>query len=173
MQNRVLLNHRTPSFVPPGAWFFITIRANPRGTDQLCLTERSAALLQSAVSYHHWQQWVLYQFLLMPDHLHAILGFPATSNPGVTLGNWKRLTTRLSGVNWQPNFFDHRIRRGESIDQKAAYVRQNPVRAGLVAQADQWPHAVDHRIWTVGPGHRPESRGSMRTSIPTVGSGPV
>ena len=36
-------------------------------------------------------------------------------------------------------FFDHLIRHGESYAQKWEYVRQNPVRAGLVHLADEWP----------------------------------
>src|SRR4030095_9854688 len=36
-------------------------------------------------------------------------------------------------------FFDHLIRHGESYSEKWEYVRQNPVRAGLVHQADDWP----------------------------------
>jgi REP element-mobilizing transposase RayT len=173
MHSRVLLHHPTPTFAPTGSWFFITICSNPRGTDQLCPPERSHALLQSATSYHHWQQWILYQFLLMPDHLHAIVGFPATSNPATTIGNWKRLTARLAGVDWQPNFFDHRIRGGGSLDQKAEYIRQNPVRAGLVNRADQWSHVLDYRIGIVGPGETSQSRGSMRKSIPTTRPPPV
>jgi hypothetical protein len=42
---------------------------------------------------------------------------------------------------WQPEFFDHLLRSGESMAEKWMYVRENPVRAGLVAQAEIWPYA--------------------------------
>ena len=41
---------------------------------------------------------------------------------------------------WQPGFFDHVLRNDESYSQKWEYVRQNPVRAGLVDRADEWPY---------------------------------
>jgi hypothetical protein len=36
-------------------------------------------------------------------------------------------------------FFDHLIRSSESYAEKWEYVRENPVRAGLVTSADDWP----------------------------------
>jgi hypothetical protein len=36
-------------------------------------------------------------------------------------------------------FFDHILRSSESYSEKWNYVRDNPVRAGLVANADDWP----------------------------------
>jgi REP element-mobilizing transposase RayT len=41
---------------------------------------------------------------------------------------------------WQPGFFDHVLRNDESYTQKWKYVRENPVRAGLVSRADDWPY---------------------------------
>ena len=42
---------------------------------------------------------------------------------------------------WQRRFFDHVLRSEESYAQKWEYVRDNPVRAGLVTDADDWPYA--------------------------------
>ena len=42
---------------------------------------------------------------------------------------------------WQRGFFDHVLRSEESYGQKWNYVRDNPIRAGLVANADGWPYA--------------------------------
>jgi hypothetical protein len=36
--------------------------------------------------------------------------------------------------------FDHLLRSDESLSEKWAYLRQNPVRAGLVVNADGWPY---------------------------------
>jgi len=41
---------------------------------------------------------------------------------------------------WQPGFFDHVLRSDESYSQKWEYVRENPVRAGLVRRIDEWPY---------------------------------
>jgi len=39
---------------------------------------------------------------------------------------------------WQREFFDHVLRSIESYEQKWEYVWRNPVRAGLVVQAEDW-----------------------------------
>jgi putative transposase len=53
----------------------------------------------------------------------------------------KRMTRELnfSGSVWQEEFFDHVLRSSESYSQKWDYVKENPVRAGLVASAAEWP----------------------------------
>jgi REP-associated tyrosine transposase len=41
---------------------------------------------------------------------------------------------------WQHEFFDHVLRSEESYAQKWNYVRENPVRAGLVRSFNDWPY---------------------------------
>ena len=41
---------------------------------------------------------------------------------------------------WQPGFFDHVLRSSESYTEKWNYVRENPMRAGLVDYAADWPY---------------------------------
>ena len=41
---------------------------------------------------------------------------------------------------WQRNCWDRQLRTGESYSQKWEYVRNNPVRRGLVTCADDWPY---------------------------------
>jgi putative transposase len=41
---------------------------------------------------------------------------------------------------WQPKFFDHVLRSNESYAEKWNYVRDNPVRAGLVESTNDWPY---------------------------------
>jgi hypothetical protein len=35
------------------------------------------------------------------------------------------------------------LRRDESLDEKVVYIRENPVRAGLIAEGEEWPYAMD------------------------------
>jgi len=42
--------------------------------------------------------------------------------------------------HWQEGFFDHLLRSDESHAEKWEYVRQNPVRAGLCHQPEEWPY---------------------------------
>jgi putative transposase len=44
-------------------------------------------------------------------------------------------TLRINGIaapHWQKDFFDHVLRSEEPYQEKWHYVRENPVRAGLV-----------------------------------------
>lgn len=88
------------------------------------------------------------RYVLMPDHLHLFVCIP----PGpATLPGWiKSLKNSLSkhwrgqGIeapHWQRNFFDHVIRNYESEAEKWVYMRENPVRAGLVLRSEDWPYA--------------------------------
>jgi putative transposase len=142
---RRTFSHTPPPFVADGAWFFLTFCSEPRGINQLCQPAIGANLLADATLYHRQNSWVIHLFLLMPDHVHAILAIPAGSGLSETVRNWKRLTARCHGVRWQRNFFDHRLRPDEGLELKAAYIRHNPVRAGLVAQAESWPYFLDFR----------------------------
>lgn len=99
--------------------------------------------MADALFYHRRGHWHLHLFLLMPDHLHMIAAFPRELHLSEVVRNWKRLTTRRTGVCWQKNYFDHRIRPGESLQIKTNYIRQNPVRAGLAAREDEWPYFLD------------------------------
>jgi REP element-mobilizing transposase RayT len=81
----------------------------------------------------------------MPDHVHGLVSLPATETLAKTVGDWKRFTARRAAVEWQDNFFDHRLRSGESLDEKATYIRANPFRAGLVKEGQDWPW-----VWTPG-----------------------
>ena len=44
-----------------------------------------------------------------------------------------------SGAFWQPESYDHVVRPGE-LPRILAYVAENPVKAGLVQEWQQWPH---------------------------------
>ena len=86
------------------------------------------------------------RYVLMPDHLHIFV-----SLDGISLSAWVKshknaLSKTLRGLgfeapHWQKGFFDHILRSGESYSQKWEYIRENPVRAGLVATTDDWPFA--------------------------------
>jgi REP element-mobilizing transposase RayT len=58
----------------------------------------------------------------------------------------------VQGPHWQKGFFDHVLRSEESYEEKWRYVRQNPVRAGLIKRPEEWPyqgeiHRLTVRVW--------------------------
>jgi len=137
---RKQLPHETPVGVPAEeATFFITFCAEPRGSD--VLTRHSDAILDAVRHRQESATWYCRIFLLMPDHAHALLRFPDPAHPmRRTIADFKRWTGRSGGFTWQRDFFDHRLRREESANEKADYILMNPVRAGLVDEPEQWPH---------------------------------
>jgi REP element-mobilizing transposase RayT len=79
----------------------------------------------------------------MPDHLHMLIGVPGDAKLSNLIRDFKRIATRIASITWQRNFFDHRLRHDESLDEKVAYIRANPVRARLIGPNDHWPFAVN------------------------------
>jgi putative transposase len=134
LPSRRKLPHEIPVWIDPSSEvYFITINSLPRGTNQLCTEATSKALLQSAAFRHESGNWFIYLFLLMPDHIHALLSFPAhTSGIQHTIKSWKSWTAKNLGIEWQRDFFEHRLRADESATEKFHYIIANPVRAALV-----------------------------------------
>jgi len=141
------LHHRVPHWVEPGALFHIRI-ALDREKEQKALTEPTLAraVLDSVKFYEVKMRWHITLFLLMPDHLHALLSFARDESMSEVIRDWKRFHTHRNGVSWQEGYFDHRLRadeRGTQLSAKMNYIRQNPVAAGLCARAEEWPWVVD------------------------------
>jgi putative transposase len=128
----------------------------------LCTQNRKRSLANAAIhqefvkfseqaASHHVLVGV---FMIMPDHLHL---FAAFSPESPALWKWvKSLRGDLSsllrenegeGTHWEKDFFDHVMRSEESYWQKVEYVRQNPVRAGLVKRSEDWSYQGEiHRL---------------------------
>jgi len=91
--------------------------------------------------------WKIGRYVIMPDHVHFFCT-PFASDPA-PLKNWmaywksasaRKWPTSLESKVWQRDFWDTQLRTTESYESKWAYVRQNPVRAGLVSLPDAWPY---------------------------------
>jgi len=89
---------------------------------------------------------VVGRYVLMPDHAHLFVWLA----PQTDLAGWVRALKAVLGKellrqghpkpHWQEGFFDHLLRSDESYGGKWEYVRQNPVRKGLCARAEDWPY---------------------------------
>jgi len=84
-------------------------------------------------------------WVLMPDHLHWLLELRHDSLSRVvqaiksrsTLSINRRLNRRAAF--WQSGFHDRAVRDGEDLRSIARYIIANPVRAGLVERAGDYP----------------------------------
>jgi putative transposase len=116
----------------------------------VCTKDRRPWLADNSVhaslceAWQSAQAWLVGYYLPMPDHMHLFcapheVGFPLEK--WVTF--WKRQFHRLHedpDCRWQPDPFHHRLRRQESYTEKWQYVRENPLRKGLVKNANGWPY---------------------------------
>ena len=78
----------------------------------------------------------------MPDHLHLLIGIDDKTPLSNIVRDFKRIMARTTGIKWQRNYFDHRVRKDESLVEKADYILNNPVRAGFVTRAEEWPFVI-------------------------------
>jgi REP element-mobilizing transposase RayT len=87
------------------------------------------------------------RYVIMPDHVHLFVRGPDDFQLGRWIGILKQTLGKeieqagTSSPIWQRGFFDHVLRSDESYSQKWNYVRENPVRAGLVTNAGDWPYS--------------------------------
>ena len=92
----------------------------------------------------------LHAVVVMPDHIHLLLtplrneqGWPfplvdiLQRVKGATAHRINKLLHR-SGPVWEEESFDHVLRSDESLKEKCEYIRQNPVKAELVHQAEDY-----------------------------------
>jgi REP element-mobilizing transposase RayT len=144
---RKWLFHGTPSWIrPENERFFLTLCCRERGRAQLTTPDVAKGILDSIQFGQKREDWYVRLILLMPDHLHMIATFPDhKASISQTMTNWKRLMARRHRIAWQKGFFDHRLRNDAALDEKAAYIRMNPVRAGLCEQEKDWPYVWEPR----------------------------
>ncbi len=134
-------NHETPWWVPTDATFHVRLRIEP-SSPRLTEPPVANALLKSVRFYSDKRRWHFAIFLLMPDHLHVLLAFPADQRMPAVIGDWKRWHATRSGVKGQENFFDHRIRTDAEWEEKFRYIRNNPVVKRLCTSVADWPWQI-------------------------------
>ena len=122
-------------------WVFLTV----------CTEKRGQWLAQASVQrvlHDIWQNtatsWFVSDYLLMPDQLHL---FCAPHDLKFTIERWigfwkdRFAKTHPGTGTFQAGGFHHRLRDGENYSEKWQYVRENPMRAGLVMRPEDWQYS--------------------------------
>jgi len=96
-------------------------------------------------------------FVVMPDHVHAIVWFPQPGCLSMFMHEWKRYSSRQirawyssQKLNyfdaaepgkrfWLPKYYSFELENARKIEEKLDYMHLNPVRAGFVRRAVDWP----------------------------------
>ena len=149
------LYHTVPEWVRWDAIFHIRIRCAAENSIPLTDLRIAPRLLESVRFYEERGNWYVRTFLLMPDHVHALLVFAPDKGMSTVISGWKRFHARQSGIVWQGGYFDHRLRDHDvQLREKRTYILNNPVVKGLCAKWETWPWRYD------GPVHWPETNPS-------------
>jgi putative transposase len=104
------------------------------------------------------QRLLLHEFVIMPNHFHAVLT-PAHDislekvmqciKGGFSYRAPEKL--RFNDDIWQPGFTQHRIKDTDDYAAHVDYIWNNPVRARLVLRPQQYPYSSARRRDLVDP----------------------
>jgi putative transposase len=105
------------------------------------------AALKAAIA--RLTKWNVIAAILMPDHAHLLTAplerEAAVGNASAALKRFMRQELKAAW-QWQPGSFDRLLRSDEPAEQKWQYMRENPVRAGLVQDWSDWPHRIGSEL---------------------------
>lgn len=96
-------------------------------------------------------------YVLMPEHVHLLVGEPLVSSLSVALQVLKQKTSRqLKQIKdlrfWQRRYYDFNVHSELKRVEKLRYMHRNPVKRGLVEKPEDWPWSsfVHYATGTIG-----------------------
>jgi putative transposase len=101
-----------------------------------------AAMVEGALLHHDGERYRLTCWTIMPNHVHALIEpLPGWDLPGI-MHTWKSWTAHRYGEGqlWHREYWDRYIRDEGHWFSTVRYIDQNPVKAGLVQQAEGWEY---------------------------------
>jgi putative transposase len=129
----------------PGQVYLVTFATKDRTpifADHDIASSAVECMLQSSA----WRSSALMHWVLMPDHWHGLIALGedvSVSSCVARLKGGSARSLRLvhPGIEtvWAPGFNDHALRSEEGIIAAAGYIEANPLRAGLVGDAADYP----------------------------------
>ncbi|QIF03668.1 transposase [Roseimicrobium sp. ORNL1] len=105
-----------------------------------CLLKQPEFARIVADSLHHFDgdRYVLGDFIVMPNHVHLLVGGMARNAMLAQMKSWKRWTSRelnrhvgRKGRFWQDEGFDHLVRSEAAFEKFRRYIAGNSVKAKL------------------------------------------
>ena len=122
---------------------FVTHRRQRLFVDSNLATAASRAIEDARL----WQDAKLLAWVLMPDHWHGIVVVGRHDNLASVMQRLKSNTARrvrdeqpVIGQVWALGYHDHALRSDEVPIDVARYIVRNPVEAGLVKRAGDYPY---------------------------------
>jgi REP element-mobilizing transposase RayT len=115
-----------------------------------------AEIVSQALRFHSAERFDLLAWVVMPNHVHAVLRpFPEWTLSEI-LQSWKGFSSRRANLYlkrtgqpfWQAESYDHLIRDDEDRWNCSNYTTMNPVNAGLCKRPEHWPWSSATRAIT-------------------------
>jgi putative transposase len=118
------------------------------GQNDFQVAEVAEIMVQTMFHYRESGAYLLHEFVIMPDHIHALLtpSYYTSLEKAVQFikGGSSHRISKARGKKmeiWQVGFYHWTIRDAEDWLAKVRYIHMNPVRAGLVAEAHEWSYS--------------------------------
>lgn len=140
---------RRPRLFAPGILYHVIVRGNQR---QKTFTSESdhQAYLERLAKYRKRYGLTIYAFCLMSNHVHLLVqssGIPlAKFMQGLqqSYTQYFNLRHKKSGHLFEGRYKAILCQEDPYLLELIRYIHLNPVRAGVVAQAEQYPHSGHH-----------------------------
>lgn len=107
-----------------------------------------ASFVETALLYADGERYRLIAWCVMPNHVHVVVEQSEGCPLADIIQSWKsaashQINTHLKreGRLWRREYFDRFMRDDDHLSATIAYVEDNPVRAGLAADAADWPRS--------------------------------
>ena len=131
-----------------------------------------AKLLIDTLYNYRGMEYLLHEFVVMPEHIHVLLTPKTSLEKAVQFikGGFSYRAKKGLGSNleiWQKGFSDHRIRDASDYRLHAIYLRQNPVEKGLCERAEEYAYSSASSVFELDPapqGLKPGSFGQSGTA---------
>lgn len=144
------LPRRKPNRLPfevyrSGGAFFLT--ASVQGRRRAFSSSEVVACCLSALRESADKQGIeIGEYCFMPDHVHLLVVAPDGADVSAFMQRFKQTSgfacsglLGSDGPFWQRSYYDHVLRRDEDLESVRRYIRENPVRAGLVDVPEDYP----------------------------------
>jgi putative transposase len=129
------------------ATYFITICAYTH-CNLFQRSEVAQLMAATLFNYRDAGEFELHEYVIMPDHIHVLLSLHDEQKLSRAIQLIKGGFSHTLGENgimfrevWQQRYHDRRIRDDNEFAEIAEYIRQNPVRCGLVERAEEYPYS--------------------------------
>jgi REP element-mobilizing transposase RayT len=104
-----------------------------------------AGVVEETILHFENERYDLFAYVIMSNHVHVLLRTIPGFEIGKIVRSWKTFTARKAnkildrnGEFWARDYFDRYIRDSQHFEKAVWYIHNNPVKAGLVADAMDW-----------------------------------